>query len=85
MPDRRSSKEDNPERNNTNIPRGGSKSHINYSQGQNRNIYMSEIGNRTRISEYTPPMSDPLMELLQYNGKPPYGNQLILCPAPDLH
>ena len=42
------------------------------------------IGNRSRISEDTPPTTVPLVELLQYNGLIPFREQILLGLEQDL-
>ena len=45
---------------------------------------MKDIGKRIRVSEKNPPIMAPLIDILKYNGKIPFGDQLLLGTAPDL-
>ena len=45
---------------------------------------MKEILNMIRMSKNTPPMIDPLINLIKYNIITPFGDQIFLGIAPDL-
>eukprot|EP00957_Ditylum_brightwellii_P085224 6481110-Ditylum_brightwellii.AAC.1 len=45
---------------------------------------MDEVAKRSRLSEGSPPMVEPLVNLLQYSGTTAFTNQVLLGEAPQI-